>query len=106
MFLDLMSRIARDQLTSGQIPFSPYGVFTKAQSDLIFTAILRLLEIPVGQATSPYSTFVDEHIGLGSLLMRDAKKHPIAHHIARWVIMSLSPDCMNESDSILEILKD
>ena len=104
-FLDLFSRLARDSLPAAHIAFSEHGIFTAEQSALIFTAILRLLEIPVGQATSPYSTTVDAGAGLGVLLERDAKKHPIAHQIARWIVMSLSPACLNNSDSILSHLE-
>lgn len=100
-FLDLFSRLARDSLPAKHVPFSEFGIFTQEQSALIFTAILRLLEIPVGQATSPYSAIVDISAGLGMLLDRDSRKHPVAHHIARWIIMSLSPACLDAPDSIL-----
>ena len=104
-FLDLFSRLARDSLPAAHVPFSEYGIFTKDQSALIFTAILRLLEIPVGQATSPYSSAVDAGAGLGIMLERDPKKHPIGHQIARWIIMSLSPACLDKQDSILSNLE-
>ena len=104
-FLDLFSRMARDCLVAEQVPFTQYGIFSKDQSSLIFTAILRLLEIPVGQATSPYSGSVDVSAGLAIMLERDSKKHPIAHHIARWIIMSLSPACLNQPDSIMTNLE-
>lgn len=100
-YLDYFSRLARDSLTAGHIPFSEHGIFSKEQSSLIFTAILRLLEIPVGQSTSPYSALVDISSGLGVMLDRDSRKHPVAHHIARWIVMSLSPACVESSDSIL-----
>ena len=104
-FLDLLSRLARDSLPASNIPFSEYGIFTKDQSALIFTAILRLLEIPVGQATSPYSALVDISASLGIMLDRDVRKHPVAHHIARWIVMSLSPACLEAEDSILAQLE-
>ncbi|KAF7117745.1 hypothetical protein CNMCM5793_006925 [Aspergillus hiratsukae] len=104
-FLDYLSRLARDSLPAEHIPFSEYGLFTKEQSALIFTAILRLLEIPVGQSTSPYSALVDISSGLGIMLDRDARKHPVAHHIARWVVMSLSPECADAEESILTQLE-
>ena len=104
-FLDIFSRLARDSLPAHHIQFSEHGIFTKDQSALIFTAILRLLEIPVGQATSPYSATVDLGAGLGIMLERDAKKHPIAHHIARWIVMSLSPACLDVEDSVLTNLE-
>ena len=100
-FLDLFSRLARDSLPAEHIEFTEHGVFTSEQSASVFTAILRLLEIPVGQATSPYSTSVDASAGLGIMLERDPKKHPIAHHIARWIVMSLSPACLDKQDSVL-----
>ncbi|KAL2005777.1 hypothetical protein VTN00DRAFT_10270 [Thermoascus crustaceus] len=104
-FLDYLSRLARDSLPAAYIQFSEYGIFTRDQSSLIFTAILRLLEIPVGQATSPYSALVDISSGLGIMLDRDARKHPVTHHIARWVVMSLSPACLEAEDSVLAQLE-
>ena len=100
-FLDLFSRLARDSLVAPQVPFSEYGIFTKEQSSSIFTAILRLLEIPVGQATSAYSGTIDIAAGLAIMLEREPKKHPIAHHIARWIVMSLSPAGLDQSNSIM-----
>lgn len=104
-FLDYLSRLARDSLAAEQLPFSEYGIFTSEQTTFIFTAILRLLEIPVGQSTSPYSATVDLSCGLAILLDRDSRKHPVSHHIARWIVMSLSPACMNSKDSILSLLE-
>lgn len=104
-FLDLFSRLARDSLVSATIPFSECGIYTQEQTSLIFTAILRMLDIPVGQATSPYSGLVDLSAGLAIMLERDPKKHPIAHHIARWIVMSLSPACLGSSTSILDKLE-
>lgn len=105
IFLDIFSRLARDSLPAQQIEFSEYGIYTREQSSLIFTSILRLLEIPVGQATTPYSITVDLTAGLGMMLDRDPKKHPIAHHVARWIVMSLSPACLDKPDSILANLE-
>lgn len=104
-YLDYLSRLARDSLPADHIPFNEYGIFTKEQSALIFTAILRLLEIPVGQSTSPYSALVDISSGLGVMLDRDTRKHPVAHHIARWIVMSLSPACLEAEDSVLSQLE-
>lgn len=100
-FIDILSRLARDNLQTKHIPFSAYGIFTEEQSSTVFTAILRLIEIPVGQATSAYSATVDVYCGLAVLLERDHRKHPIAHHIARWIVMSLSPACLDDPHSIL-----
>ncbi|KAF2812513.1 uncharacterized protein BDZ99DRAFT_413274 [Mytilinidion resinicola] len=100
-FVDILSRLARDSLPTQHIPFSQHGIFTSEQSALIFTAILRLLQIPVGQALTPYSSTVDLGAGLAVMLDRDQRKHPIAHHIARWIVMSLSPACLDHPDSIL-----
>ncbi len=52
-FIDIFSRIARDYLSCPHVPFSEHGIFTKEQSNLIFTVILRLTDIPVGQANAP-----------------------------------------------------
>jgi proteasome activator subunit 4 len=104
-FIDIFSRLSRDYLLSENTAFSEHGIFTKDQSDLIFTAILRLTEIPVGQASSPYSPVIDLGYGLGIYLERDKKRHPVAYNIARWVVMSLSPACLADSNSILASLE-
>ncbi|KAK5739207.1 Proteasome activator BLM10 [Elasticomyces elasticus] len=96
--LDIFSRQARDCLSAPQIPFGSCGLFTEEQSSLIFTSVLRLLEIPVGQATTPYSATVDVGAGNAILLDRDQRKHPVSHAIARWVVMSLSPMCLSQSE--------
>lgn len=103
--LDLFSRLARDTLSSKHVEFSEFGIFTPEQSTLIVTAVLRLLEIPVGQSTSPYSALVDLSAGMGILLDRDSRKHPVSHHIARWFVMSLSPACLEKKTSVLSLLE-
>ncbi|OAL52252.1 hypothetical protein IQ07DRAFT_619941 [Pyrenochaeta sp. DS3sAY3a] len=104
-YIDTLSRLARDNLTAGHVPFDQYGVFTGEQCSQIFTAILRLLEIPVGQAISPYSSTVDMGAGLAVMLDRDQRKHPSTHHIARIITMSLSPACADHPDSVLSKLE-
>ena len=105
-FLDFFSRLSRDSLGASQIPFSEYGIYTKDQSSTIFTAILRLLEIPVGQPpSSPYSGTIDIAAGLGIMLERDPKRHPPSHSIARWIVMSLSPASLDKTDSIMANLE-
>ncbi|KAF2765857.1 hypothetical protein EJ03DRAFT_279248 [Teratosphaeria nubilosa] len=96
--LDIFSRLVRDQLGCAHVPWGPCGLFTQEQSSLIFTAILRLLEIPVGQATTPYSGSVDFGAGTAVFLDRDARKHPTSHSIARWIVMSISPMCLAEGE--------
>lgn len=105
VFIDHLSRFARDCLPAEHIPFSEFGIFTSAQSSMIFTSILRLLEIPVGQANSPYSARVDLSSGLSIMLDRDPRKHPVSHNIARWLVMSLSPACLEHEDSVLHRLE-
>lgn len=103
-FIDIFSRMARDYLHCTHIPFTEHGIFTKEQSNLIFTAVLRLTEIPVGQANSPYSS-LDYSAGLGMLIEKDRKKHPVPYMIARWIVHSLSPLCLNQESSILSNLE-
>ncbi|RDW94427.1 hypothetical protein BP5796_00190 [Coleophoma crateriformis] len=105
IFFDIFSRLARDSLSAKHIQFSEYGIFTKDQSDLIFTALLRLTEIPVGQASSPYSGVVDISVGYGTYLEKDKKKHPVGYSIARWLVMSMSPLCIDKPGSILANLE-
>ncbi|RYO98224.1 hypothetical protein DL764_007152 [Monosporascus ibericus] len=103
-FIDMFSRLARDFLSCRHVPFSEHGIFTREQSDLIFTAILRLTEIPVGQANSPY-TSVDYSAGMGIFLEKDKKRHPISYIIARWIVNSLSPHCLDKEGSVLNGLE-
>lgn len=104
-FIDIFSRLAREAVQNEHVPFSEYGIFTKDQSELIFTATLRLSEIPVGQASSPYSSGVDLCAGTGVYVEKDKKKYPPTHAIARWIVMSLSPKCLDDKPSILSSLE-
>ncbi|KAK5996591.1 Proteasome activator complex subunit 4-like protein [Cladobotryum mycophilum] len=103
-FIDLFSRLARDHIHCSYIPFTEHGIFTKAQSDLMFTAILRLTQIPVGQANSPY-TPLDYLSGAGIYLEKDKKKYPVAYMIARLIVSSLSPICLEHDNSIMSGLE-
>ena len=103
-FIDIFSRMARDYLHCTYVPFTAHGIFTREQSDLIFTAILRLTEIPVGQANSPYAS-LDYAAGLAVYLEKDKKKYPVPYMIARWIAHSLSPLCINQENSILSNLE-
>ena len=105
IFFDIFSRLARDSLAHEHVQFSEHGIFTKDQSDLIYTALLRLTEIPVGQASSPYSSIVDLGSGLGMYLEKDKRKNPVGYSIARWIVMSLSPACLEKPGSILANLE-
>ncbi|KAI0203640.1 hypothetical protein F4808DRAFT_25979 [Astrocystis sublimbata] len=102
--LDIISRLSRDFLPCLYVPFGEHGIFTREQSDLIFTAILRLTDIPVGQANSPYSN-VDYSAGMAMFLEKDRKKHPVTYIIARWIIHSLSPHCLGQESSIMNSLE-
>ncbi|KAH9907234.1 hypothetical protein F4778DRAFT_528483 [Xylariomycetidae sp. FL2044] len=104
-FIDIFSRMARDYLTCPHVPFGEHGIFAREQSDLIFTSILRLTEIPVGQANSPYIHSLDYSAGMGIFLEKDKKKHPISYIIARWIVSSLSPHCLDQESSIMNSLE-
>ena len=103
-FIDIISRVARDALPNKDTPFGAYGMHTSEQASHIFTCILRLLEIPVGPVPSVYSS-ADHSAGMAMLLERDSRKHPIGHQIARWIVMSLSPHCLSDSNSIMSNLE-
>ena len=103
--IDLLSRLARDCLLSDSIQFGAYGMFTDEQASTAMSAALRLLDIPVSQVTSPYTSVVDGYQGSSALLDRDQRKHPVAHHIARWIIMSLTPENLSSEHSMLSKLE-
>lgn len=99
-FIDMFSRLSRDHLHCAHVPFGSHGIFTKDQSDLIMTAMLRLTQIPVGQSTSPY-TALDMLAGAAMYLEKDKKKSPVAYMMARLIVSSLSPACLTPEDSIM-----
>ncbi|KAI9753882.1 MAG: hypothetical protein M4579_004958 [Chaenotheca gracillima] len=99
--IDIFSRLSRDFLPYSDVTFGECGIFTKKQSALIFTSLLRMLDLPVGQSPSVYSPLVDIHQGMAVLLDRDHRKHPFTHNAARWIVMSLSPACLDDPESIL-----
>ncbi|RSL86860.1 hypothetical protein CEP52_015699 [Fusarium oligoseptatum] len=103
-FIDLFSRLARDHMHCSHVPFGSHGIFTKDQSDLIFTAFLRLTQIPVGQANSPY-TPLDYLSGAGVYVEKDKKKYPVAYMISRLIVSSLSPASLQGDDSIMTSLE-
>ncbi|KAG6036121.1 hypothetical protein E4U41_005765 [Claviceps citrina] len=102
--IDLLSRLARDHISCEHVAYGPHGIFTKAQSDLIFTSILRLTQIPVGQANSPY-TALDYLSGAGAYLEKDSRKHPVSYMMARLIVSSLSPTAMDQEDSMMASLE-
>lgn len=102
--IDLFSRLARDHVSCQHIPFGTHGIFTKEQSDLIFSAILRMTQIPVGQSHSAY-TALDYLAGQGMYLEKDSKKHPVPYMMARLIVSSLSPSCMEQGDSMMASLE-
>lgn len=103
-FLDLFSRFARDHLQCEHVPFGEYGMFTKEQADIMFTSILRITQIPVGQSTSSHST-LDMLSGTGILLTKDEKKHPVAYMVARLIVNSLSAKCSDKEESMMTSLE-
>ncbi|RDA85493.1 hypothetical protein CP532_0010, partial [Ophiocordyceps camponoti-leonardi (nom. inval.)] len=103
-FMDLLSRLARDHIHCDHVSFGQFGIFTRDQSDLIFTAMLRLTQIPVGQANSPY-TSVDYLSGAGIYLEKDKKKYPVAYMMARLITSCLSPACLAHEDSTMSSLE-
>jgi proteasome activator subunit 4 len=96
--VDLFSRFARDHLHCTHTSFTEYGMFTKEQSDLLFTAILRMTGIPVSQSNSAY-TSIDYMSGVAVFLEKDKKRHPAAYMIARLIICSLSPIGLDKEGS-------
>ncbi|KAK9455374.1 hypothetical protein V1511DRAFT_500283 [Dipodascopsis uninucleata] len=101
-FLDIMSRIARGHLQEEYIPFSTCGVFTPEQTSYIFTVALRLIEVPVGRAGSPYISSFD--VGSSSH-NEDSKKSICARSLARWIVNSLSEASLHDEHSILNGLR-
>ncbi|KKA30624.1 hypothetical protein TD95_000850 [Thielaviopsis punctulata] len=103
-FIDLLSCFSRDYLDCGHIDFGPHGIFTPDQSNWIFTAFLRLTEIPVGQSVSAYSN-IDYHSGIGAYMERDQKKYPTPYLVSRLIVYALSPKALDSETSLLSSLE-
>ncbi|KAH7132801.1 hypothetical protein EDB81DRAFT_904867 [Dactylonectria macrodidyma] len=103
-FIDLFSRMARDHMPCSYVLFHAHGIFTKDQSDLIFTAILRLTQIPVGQANSPYIP-LDYLPGASFCVWKDEEEYPVSYMAARLIVSSLSPAALSEEYSIITSLE-
>ncbi|KAK9488678.1 hypothetical protein V1527DRAFT_401104 [Lipomyces starkeyi] len=102
IMMDIMSRLAQGSLHVAHIPFSSTGIFSKEQTALMFTCALRLIEVPVGRAGSPYLGTFDAHLGVSK---SDHKRSRSARPIARWIISSLSPESVTDPDSTLRGLQ-
>ncbi|KAK9369687.1 hypothetical protein V1509DRAFT_561786 [Lipomyces kononenkoae] len=102
IMMDIMSRLAQGSIHVAHIPFSSTGIFTKEQTAVMFTCALRLLEVPVGRAGSPYLSTFDAHLGVSK---SDQKRSRSARPIARWIISSLSPESVTDPESTLRGLQ-
>lgn len=102
--VDLFSRFARDHLHCTHVPFTEYGIFSKEQSDLLFTAVLRMTGIPVSHSSSPY-TSIDYMSGVGVFLEKDKKRHPAAYMVSRLIVNSLSPIGLDKEESAMASLE-
>lgn len=87
--LDLVATIVSDSISSSYVDFkNPGGLLTEAQLNIAFSAILRLLEIPVSSAGSPYL-----NSGETVSLAKDGDRKPkCARPIAFLVVYSLAGD--------------
>ncbi|KAK7207032.1 putative proteasome activator subunit 4 [Myxozyma melibiosi] len=90
IIIDILSRVASGHLIEAHIPFSAIGIYTKEQTAVMLTCALRLFEIPIGRAGSPYVNTEGYPQGY------EAKKSRAARPLARWIIYSLSPYCLGE----------
>ncbi|KAK9471314.1 uncharacterized protein V1510DRAFT_215141 [Dipodascopsis tothii] len=104
VFVNIVSRLAAGALAEPGVPFGPAGVFTAEQTAYVSTAALRLLEVPVGSAGSPYNDALDT-------VQSDGKKSKCARSLARWIVHSLSPAALvpaaaaPDSASVLKVLQ-
>ncbi|KAK9469620.1 hypothetical protein V1512DRAFT_250751 [Lipomyces arxii] len=100
--MDILSRLSLATVRQAHIPFSSFGIFTKEQTAVMFTCALRLVEVPVGRAGSPYLNSFD----LSSPMTKsDSKRSRCARPIARWIVASLSPESLVNPDSVLRGLQ-
>ncbi|KAG4301750.1 hypothetical protein PCK1_001987 [Pneumocystis canis] len=98
IFLDLLGRLAKENLSS---PTRIFCLFTDNQLSHIFTTILRLFNIPVGNIKSSISNNIDSQIGIASILQQKG----FAKEAAKLIIYSISPLCLTEKKEIKVLLQ-
>ncbi|KAK9462470.1 uncharacterized protein V1516DRAFT_670355 [Lipomyces oligophaga] len=99
MMMDFLAGICCAGLKSPQISFGAYGVLTRDQSATMLTSTLRLLEIPIGKAGSPFVKMRESRDFL------QAREIRICTAISKWIVYSLSPESLSAKSSILSDFK-
>lgn len=99
--LDLVSSLVCDSAASNLVPLNKYGVLTDEQLSFVFTAILRLWEVPVSYVGSPYVTSSETVSVRGD----SEKKCKAARPIALLIVYSMAGESAMEENGIMERLE-
>ncbi|EMR08512.1 hypothetical protein PNEG_02995 [Pneumocystis murina B123] len=86
IFLDLLGRLAKE---SHPAPTRAPCLFTDNQLSYIFTTILRLFNIPIGNIKNPILNNIDLHEGIPFIQQKSFTKQA-----AKLIIYSISPLCL------------
>jgi proteasome activator subunit 4 len=99
--LDLVANLILDSISSPLVPFDKHGMLTTDQLSIVFSAILRLLEVPVSYVGSPYVSS-SETVSLKS---DKEKKTRVARPIANVMVYSLCAEKCLEENGIMSWLE-
>lgn len=97
--LDVVSSMVSDSIASPFVNYTKYGMLTSEQLSVTFTAILRLLEVPVSYVGSPYVSSSETVSYRGD---KDGKRSRSAGSIASLMVYSLCGELCLEEDGILD----
>lgn len=99
--LDAVATLVSDAIYSISMPITKYGLLEKDQLSTVFSAMLRLLEVPVSYVGSPYVAN-SETVSMRS---DKDKKSRAARPIASLVVYSLCGELCLEEDGMLDRLE-
>ncbi|KAG4305040.1 hypothetical protein PORY_001715 [Pneumocystis oryctolagi] len=88
MFLDLLGRLAKESFLSSNC----IRLFTDNQLSYIFTTILRLFDVPIGNAKKSIPNNINSHIGIASVFQQKG----FSKKAAKLIVYSISPSCLEE----------
>ncbi len=108
--VDVFSSISKKAITDnnvdrGSIEFGPSGLYTDEQMSFIFTAILRLLSIPISNFPSPYIPEAAVINFIGKHQLDRMEKSGCVKSIAHIIVYSIGPQALNPSNGVLTRFK-
>ena len=98
--LDIIATLTGDSIVSTLVPFTEFGILTQEQISVTFTAILRMLEVPVSYVGSPYYSSSETV----SIRNDKERKDTASRAMATFIIYSLCGELSLKQNGIIDQL--